>query len=236
LTRKDAKAGATKQGRASANSGDDFNNGKRQRIPRAGGTEGKRGLTHGFTKQEGLRIVKKRGKVCIQRRSPNQTSGKLMTKFLLFAVLLFSAPLPGAEVDRSKPLDLKYTAIDGAKVDLATMRGKVVLVDFWATWCPPCREEVPKVVAAYNKYHAQGFDIVGVSLDQSKKAMLAFTKQNGMVWPQYFDGKGWDNNISKRFGITAIPAMWLVNKQGMVVSTNASGTLGKEIKKLLKAP
>jgi len=149
-----------------------------------------------------------------------------------FALLLIAR----ADVDQTKPLDLKYTAVDGTKIDLADLRGKVVLVDFWATWCPPCRGEVPNVVAAYKKYHDQGFEVVGVSLDQDKDALLTFTKANGMVWPQYFDGKGWDNEISKGFGIDSIPAMWLVGKDGKVITTNAREDLAGDVEKALKAP
>ena len=112
----------------------------------------------------------------------------------------------------------------------------MVLVDFWATWCPPCREEVPSVVAAFKKYHDKGFEVVGISLDQDKDALLAFTKAKGMVWPQYFDGKGWDNEISSRFGINSIPAMWLLDKKGMLVSTDAREDLDGGIAKLLAAP
>ena len=158
---------------------------------------------------------------------------------LILCTLLFSlavVPVACADVDQSKPLDLKYTAVDGTKVDLANMRGKVVLVDFWATWCPPCRGEVPNVVAAYKKYHDQGFEVVGVSLDQDKDALLAFTKENGMVWPQYFDGKGWDNEISKGFGIDSIPAMWLVGKDGKVITTNAREDLAGQVEKALQGP
>jgi thiol-disulfide isomerase/thioredoxin len=137
---------------------------------------------------------------------------------------------------KSKPLDLKFTAVDGRVVDLSQLRGKVVLVDFWATWCPPCREEVPDVVAAYGKYHKKGFEIVGVSLDQDKDALLAFTKDKNMAWPQYFDGKGWDNTISSKFGIDSIPAMWLLDKKGMVMSTDARDGLDAEIEKELASP
>ncbi len=137
---------------------------------------------------------------------------------------------------KTKPLDLKFTAVDGTMVDLAKLRGKVVLIDFWATWCGPCVGEVPNVVAAYKKYHDQGFEIVGISLDQDKDKLLAFTKNNGMVWPQYFDGQGWENAISKSFGIRSIPAMWLVGKNGFLITTDAREDLTGEIEKALKAP
>jgi len=137
---------------------------------------------------------------------------------------------------RSKPIDLKYTALDGREVDLSKMRGKVVLIDFWATWCGPCCAEVPDIVATYKKYHDKGFEVVGVSLDQDKEALAAFTQKNGMTWPQYFDGKGGDNAISNSYGITAIPAMWLIDKKGMLATTEARDGLADRIEKLLAAP
>ena len=136
---------------------------------------------------------------------------------------------------KSKPVDLKYTALDGTAVDLSKMRGKVVLIDFWATWCGPCVGEVPNVVAAYTKYHSQGFEIMGVSLDQDKDKVLSFTKAHGMVWPQYFDGLGWKNAVSTSFGIDSIPAMWLVGKDGMLITTNARADLAGQVEKALAA-
>jgi thiol-disulfide isomerase/thioredoxin len=132
------------------------------------------------------------------------------------------------------PLDLKFKAVDGTDVDIATLRGKVVLVDFWATWCGPCRMEIPNVVAAYNELHKDGFEIVGISLDQSKDKLLAYAQQVGMTWPQYFDGKGWGNDISSRYGINSIPTAWLVDKKGIVRSTEARGPdLVDQVKALL---
>jgi thiol-disulfide isomerase/thioredoxin len=134
---------------------------------------------------------------------------------------------------KTKPLELKFTAMDGHEVDLSKMSGKVVLVDFWATWCGPCVAEVPHVVEAYKKLHSQGFEIVGISLDEDKAAVENFVKDKEMTWPQYFDGKGWQNEISSKFGIRSIPAMWLVDKKGMVVSTNARGNLEQLVEKYL---
>ncbi len=132
-----------------------------------------------------------------------------------------------------KPLTLKFDAADGTPVDLAKLHGKVVLVDFWATWCGPCMKEVPNVVAAYAKYHAKGFEIVGISLDQDKDKMFKVMAQKGMTWPQYFDGKGWSNEVATSFQIRSIPSMWLVNKNGIIATTNARGSLDAEIEKLL---
>jgi thiol-disulfide isomerase/thioredoxin len=150
---------------------------------------------------------------------------------LAFTLATFTAGCMDA--DFSKPLDLTFTSVDGQQVSLASLRGKVVLIDFWATWCPPCREEVPNVVAAYQKYHDQGFEIIGISLDQDKSALTAFTQQNGMTWPQYFDGQGWQNQISSRFGINEIPTMWLIGKDGILVTKNGRDDLAGQVGKLL---
>lgn len=150
------------------------------------------------------------------------------------------------------PLELAFTAADGRPVDLAKLRGKVVLIDFWATWCVPCIEEIPNVKKTYEAYHNKGFEVIGITLENprlaphdtdaqkqeklevARKRMLAFTEKHGMPWPQYFDGKWWKNDIARRYAIDSIPAMFLLDKEGRLVSTNARGPkLEAEVKRLL---
>ncbi|MDB6007325.1 MAG: resA 1, partial [Prosthecobacter sp.] len=132
-----------------------------------------------------------------------------------------------------KPLDLKFTALDGRAVDVSKLQGKVVLIDFWATWCGPCVEELPTVLKTYKELHAQGFEVIGVSLDSVKEELEAFVKEKGMEWPQYFDGKGQENELFLKYKLESIPTMWLLNKKGQVVSMNAFEGMNEQVTKLL---
>jgi len=115
--------------------------------------------------------------------------------------------------------------LDGAELTPEQYQGKVVLVDFWATWCGPCRAEMPNVVRIYNKYHDQGFDIIGVTLDQANQAdkVRTFTKDHGMPWRQVYDGGGWKAKVAAKFGINSIPATFLLDRKGVIRYKNVRG-------------
>ncbi len=130
----------------------------------------------------------------------------------------------------------KETAIDGTLVDLAAYRGKVVLVDFWATWCGPCVGELPHLKTAYEKHHAAGFEIIGVSLDKDGEKLAAFTKENAMPWPQIFDGQGGQNKLAQAYGIRSIPATFLLDRDGKIAAKGLRGdALSEKVAELLAA-
>ncbi len=130
------------------------------------------------------------------------------------------------EIDYTKPLDMEFTAMDGSKIDLDNMRGKVVLIDFWATYCAPCIREMPHVRAMYDKYHDQGFEVIGIAADGdgSKKRIEAILKKAGANWPQRLD-HGSDASVSfhSLYKITSLPTVWLLNKDGNIVDRDARG-------------
>jgi thiol-disulfide isomerase/thioredoxin len=138
-------------------------------------------------------------------------------------------------------LELAGTLLDGKKLDWDSYRGKVVLVDFWATWCQPCRAEVPNVLENYLKYHNKGFDVVGISLDEQRSDAEEYVAQTNIPWPSLFheaSGEtGWQSPMAVKYGITGIPTAILVDQEGNVVSTQARGPrLGAALEKLLGKP
>ena len=132
-----------------------------------------------------------------------------------------------------QPLELAFDAADGRKVDVQKMKGKVVLIDFWAAWCGPCIQSLPEVVKLYNKYHDDGFEIVGINMDKQQPAMESVVHRFKMPWPQYYDGKGWGNKFALEYNVGSIPAVWLVDKKGILRTMEARANLEEKIKELL---
>jgi len=134
-----------------------------------------------------------------------------------------------------KPVEIKGTMLDGRLFDRASVQGKVVLLDFWATWCPPCMQEFPNVKQNYEKYHDKGFEVVGVSLDQSGEDLLKFLETEKVAWPILFakekKDQYWNNPLAVYYGVNAIPCAILTNQKGEVISLQAHG---EELSRMLE--
>lgn len=142
------------------------------------------------------------------------------------------------ETKTTEPLKMAFTAMDGTKIDLADMRGKVVLIDFWSTWCAPCIREMPHVQKLYDKYRSSGFEVIGIVAggEKVKDKVFEIIEKKDATWPQYLDGtenKGL--SYHSLFNIKLLPTVWLLDKEGRVVDKNARGEgLEPLIKKYLE--
>lgn len=131
--------------------------------------------------------------------------------------------------------NFSQTSSDGKVVKLSDFRGKYVLLDFWASWCRPCRMENPNVVAAYNRFKDKGFTVLGVSMDSNKDPWLAAIQQDGLTWTHVSDLKGWANEVGKTYNVTSIPQNYLIDRDGKIIAKDLRGAaLDEKLAEILK--
>ncbi|QNA45982.1 TlpA disulfide reductase family protein [Lacibacter sediminis] len=132
-------------------------------------------------------------------------------------------------------LDFTQADTKNVPVSLSSLRGKYVLIDFWASWCGPCRAENPNVVKAYSKFKDKNFEILAVSLDHKKDLWLKAIEKDGLPWIHVSDLKGWNNEVAHAYGVTAVPQNWLIDPNGVVIAKNLRGDqLEKALEQLIK--
>jgi thiol-disulfide isomerase/thioredoxin len=139
------------------------------------------------------------------------------------ALLLTTSDAPeGLEIGQRFP-NFSVEDYVGQPLSVRSYLGEVTLIDFWATWCVPCREELPSVRLTYAQFRRQGFDIIGVSLDDDRNLLVDFLQAAKMPWREYFDGQGWKNDLAVRYGIKAIPANYLLDRRGVIIGKDLRG-------------
>lgn len=137
--------------------------------------------------------------------------------------------VPGSQFPEFEEMD-----IAGKPVSIKGVKARAILIDFWATWCGPCRAELPNVKAAYDKYHSKGFEIIGINLDEDMAALTSFLKRQDMTWPQHSDGKGWEGKLVGQYGVVGIPATFLLDGNGKIIAKDLRGPeLEEALEKLL---
>jgi len=131
--------------------------------------------------------------------------------------------------------DFTLDSPDGEKISLSSLRGKYVLLDFWASWCQPCRRENPNVVRLYQQYKDKNFEIYGVSLDRDRDAWIKAIKDDGLIWVHGSDLKYWNSDVAVQYGINGIPATYLLDQEGRVIAKNLRGkALELKLQEILK--
>ncbi len=150
--------------------------------------------------------------------------------FMIFSLNLFSQMRPGQTA-----ADLSLPDLNGKLVSLYQLKGKVVLIDFWASWCGPCRHNNPHLVKLYNKYHDKGLEIYGVSLDEDEGNWKKAVHHDKLSWIQVIDDKGWEASSISTYGVDFIPSSFLIDRRGVIQKMNIDGPeLEGSIKDLLK--
>jgi len=162
----------------------------------------------------------------LMKKYPNERNVKMFHNVVV-SMLSTAIGQPAPEIALESP--------EGKEIALSSFKGKVVLIDFWASWCGPCRKEMPNVVKAYAKFKNKGFEIFGVSLDQDKARWVEAIQKDGITWPQVSDLKQWQSSVVRQYNIQGIPYTVLLDREGNILAKNLRGEeLEKKIAEVLQ--
>lgn len=144
----------------------------------------------------------------------------LFGALVLIAFIWYRYRQPRFVAGESAP-DFQATLLDGSSARLSDLKGKYTLLQFWGSWCGPCRSENPSLAGLYRKYHAQGFDIFSVAMEQNRDRWERAIKEDGMIWPHHtMESSDFGGTVSKMYNIKSIPAIFLLNPEGFIMSVN----------------
>ena len=158
-----------------------------------------------------------------------------MKNVIALALLIMSVTVQAqVKVGEAAP-EISLPDTKGNIINLSSLKGKVVLIDFWASWCGPCRKAMPHVVKLYEKYKDKGFEVFGVSIDSKKSDWLKAIEHDKIKYTQVNDNKGWSASSTLKYGVDGIPATFLLNKEGVVIAIDEEGKkLEEKITQLLQ--
>ena len=163
-----------------------------------------------------------------------KTGKKMLYKLVTLIVFIYALPTSALEIGQAAP-DFTLKTIEGKNLNLVEQRGEIIVLNFWASWCGPCRQENPNLVKTYEKFNPKGFKIFAVSLDEDKESWLKAIEKDSLNWEHVSDLKGQRNEASLIYGINGIPDNFLIAENGEIIGRNLRGEkLNQKLKEILE--